>query len=135
MEPGENVFKLKPACITMKIKQFARKAGLNDLHTHSLRHKYATTLLERGADIRTVQQLMGHENLSTTQVYLSITDKRLREAANLLDEPGKTEKEVEVIDILPQYRGHRTTLPPQKPYDPKNPPQKDDLDWLDKVNL
>lgn len=86
MEPNDKVFKLKGPCITMKIKQFARKAGLATLHAHTLRHKYAANLLERGADIRILQQLLGHENLSTTQIYLSVTDKRLREAANLLDD-------------------------------------------------
>jgi hypothetical protein len=79
----------------MKIKKFARKAGLGDLHAHALRHKFATDLLEHGADIRSVQQLLGHENLSTTQVYLSVTDKRLREAVNLL-EGGKSPKRVEL---------------------------------------
>jgi integrase/recombinase XerD len=137
MAPNESVFKLKAPCIGMKVKQFAVKAGLSDLHTHSLRAKYATTLIERGADIRTVQQLMGHENMSTTQGYLAVTDKRLREAANLLDESWQADKskETEIIDILPQYQGHRTTLPPQKPYDSKNPPKEEDVDWLDDVNV
>ena len=88
MEPNEKVFKLKAPCITMKIKQFARKAGLDDLHAHTLRHKFATDLLEKGANIKQVQNLLGHENLATTEVYLSITDKGLREAINLLDQQG-----------------------------------------------
>ncbi len=69
----------------MKIKAFARSAGIEDFHAHALRHKFATDLLEHCADIRSVQHLLGHENLSTTQVYLSITDKRLRETVNLLE--------------------------------------------------
>jgi integrase/recombinase XerD len=93
MTPTEKVFKLKAPCISMKIKHFARKAGLESLHTHTLRHKYATDLLEAGADIRTLQELMGHADLSTTQIYLSITDKRLREAANLLEDKPQTESE------------------------------------------
>jgi len=83
-KPNDKVFGLAAPSITMKIKAFARSAGIEDLHTHALRHKFATDLLERGADIRSVQHLLGHENLSTTQVYLSITDKRLHEAVNLL---------------------------------------------------
>jgi len=75
----------------MKIKAFARSAGIENFHAHALRHKFATDLLEHGADIRSVQHLLGHENLSTTQVYLSITDKRLRETINLLDEPEEKE--------------------------------------------
>jgi integrase/recombinase XerD len=85
MKPEEKVFKLNPVSLGMKIKDFAKRAGLNNFHCHSLRHKFCTDLLEKGADIRVVQQLMGHENLNTTQVYLGLTDKRLRDAVNLLD--------------------------------------------------
>jgi integrase/recombinase XerD len=102
IKPGEKVFKLKAACIGNKIRLFAQKAGVDDFHTHTMRHKYATTLLEHGADIRSVQILLGHSDLSTTQVYLSITDKRLREAVNLLDEvkPEKVALPKEVQDWL-----------------------------------
>jgi integrase len=85
MKPEERVFKLKAPCITMKIKQFARKAGLNDFHAHSARHKYAMTLLENGVNIRQVQHLLGHESLATTQVYLSVVDSSLAEAVKVLD--------------------------------------------------
>ncbi|MFC1966832.1 tyrosine-type recombinase/integrase [Chloroflexota bacterium] len=93
MEPNEKVFKLKAPCISMKIKNFARKAGLEYFHAHSMRHKFATDLLERGADLKVVQELLGHENLSTTQVYLAVTSERMREAVNLL-EGSKKKKEV-----------------------------------------
>jgi len=82
----EKVFSLKPACISNKIRQFARKAGLDEFHTHTMRHKFATDLLERGANIKQVQELLGHENLATTEVYLSITNQGLREAVDLLDD-------------------------------------------------
>lgn len=93
MKPDEKVFKPKPACISNKIRQFARKAGLDDFHTHTMRHKFATDLLERGANIKQVQELLGHENLATTEVYLSITNKGLREAVSLLDEDKKLDTE------------------------------------------
>lgn len=86
MEPTEKVFKLKAPTITMKIKRFARKAGLDGFHCHSIRHKFATDLLERGANIKVVQELLGHENLATTEVYLSIVDQGTRDAVNLLDD-------------------------------------------------
>ncbi|MFC1982930.1 tyrosine-type recombinase/integrase [Chloroflexota bacterium] len=87
--PGESVFGLTGPSIGNKISIFARKAGLKDIHTHSLRHKYAIDLLESGANIRAVQQLLGHSDLATTQVYLAITDESLRDAVNGLDKKVK----------------------------------------------
>lgn len=87
LKPDDRIFKLSPGSISNKIRHFADKAGISDLHTHSLRHKFATNLLEQGTNIRVVQDLMGHENLNTTQVYLSVTDKAKKEAIRQLDEP------------------------------------------------
>ncbi|MFC2040523.1 tyrosine-type recombinase/integrase [Chloroflexota bacterium] len=92
MKPNEKVFKLAAPTISMKIKKFARKAGLEDFHAHAMRHKFATDLLVRGADLRSVQELMGHENLSTTQVYLAVTGERTRDAVNLLEASKKNKK-------------------------------------------
>jgi hypothetical protein len=61
------------------------------IHTHSLRHKFATDILERGGNIRAVQQILGHESLATTESYLAVTDKSLRDAVNLLDK-GRQKK-------------------------------------------
>jgi integrase/recombinase XerC len=105
-KPNESVFGLKPSTITMKIKAFAKKAGLDNIHAHTLRHKFATDLLEHGANIRSVQHLLGHENLSTTQVYLSITDKGIREAVDLLEDS----KNSKATDILVKPTGIRTII-------------------------
>jgi integrase/recombinase XerD len=91
MTPEEEVFKLRPASISMKIKQFARKAGLSDFHTHTLRHKFATDLLESGSNIKIVQELLGHDNLNTTEVYLSIMNQGLNEAIQKLGQKVKKE--------------------------------------------
>ncbi len=100
MKPEEKVFKLKATCISNKIRQFAKKAGLNGFHTHTMRHKFATDLLERGANIKQVQELLGHENLATTEVYLSTTDQGKRDAINLLDQEkpdAEVQKTVETV--------------------------------------
>ncbi len=70
---------LTPRTVQRIVDGFARAAGISKRVTpHTLRHTFATDLLRNGADIRSVQSLLGHESIMTTQVYTHITDKELK---------------------------------------------------------
>ena len=77
---SELLFPVTPRSIQRMIKKYAVKAGISKKVTpHILRHSFATDLLQNGADIRSVQALLGHANISTTQIYTHFTDKQLEE--------------------------------------------------------
>jgi site-specific recombinase XerD len=72
--------RITPRAVERLVSFYARKAGIpKKVHPHQLRHSFATDLLINGADLRSVQSLLGHANISTTQVYTHLTNKELKE--------------------------------------------------------
>jgi len=72
--------RLTPRSIERIVKYYATKAGIvKDVHPHTLRHTFATDLLANGADIRSVQAMLGHASITTTQIYTHVTNEHLKE--------------------------------------------------------
>ncbi|NJE02665.1 site-specific tyrosine recombinase/integron integrase [Thermococcus sp. MV11] len=71
--------RLSPKTVWYLLKKYGARAGI-EVTPHKLRHSFATHMLERGVDIRAIQELLGHSNLSTTQIYTKVTVEHLRRA-------------------------------------------------------
>ncbi len=78
-EKGES-FRLTPRSVQRIVQLYAKLAGITKhVSPHTLRHSFATDLLMNGADLRSVQSMLGHSNIATTQVYTHVTDQHLKE--------------------------------------------------------
>lgn len=88
---GESL-RLSVRSVQRMVKKYTIRAGISiDATPHTLRHTFATGLLREGADLRSVQELLGHSNVSTTQIYTHVTNKQLK------DVHGKFHKDVETV--------------------------------------
>ncbi len=76
----EDDLRITPRSVQRIVKYYAKKAGIvKDIHPHTFRHTFATDLLSNGADIRNVQEMLGHSSITTTQIYTHITNRRLKD--------------------------------------------------------
>lgn len=79
-EEGGEKMRLTPRSIERMVKKYVRAARIPvDATVHTLRHSFATDLLSNGADLRSVQEMLGHKNIATTQIYTHVTNKQLRD--------------------------------------------------------
>ena len=82
--------RLTPRSIERLVKKYAIKAGISKKVTpHVIRHSFATDLLQNGADIRSVQMMLGHANIATTQIYTHVTDSQLKDIHKKFHSKGK----------------------------------------------
>jgi site-specific recombinase XerD len=89
---------ISPKAVFLACRKAAQRAGISKpIHPHSLRHAFATHLLEAGVNLRTIQILLGHANLETTARYLHVADVSVRSTVSPLDS-------FESLDILPIRR-------------------------------
>ncbi|MCL4417780.1 MAG: tyrosine-type recombinase/integrase [Actinobacteria bacterium] len=89
---GEKM-RLTARSVERMVKKYVRQARIPvDATVHTLRHSFATDLLTNGADLRSVQEMLGHKNIATTQIYTHITNKQLREVHSSFHSGNKAKK-------------------------------------------
>jgi len=92
IRPTGRLFPIQRKRLYVIVKQYAMAAGINDVTPHTLRHFFATTLVERGAQLKAVQELLGHADISTTAIYLDLIPSHLKSSIALLDESVSVSK-------------------------------------------
>jgi site-specific recombinase XerD len=88
----EESVRLTPRSVERVLNKYAERAGIAKKCTpHVIRHSFATDLLYNGADLRTVQMMLGHASIATTQIYTNVTNKFLRDQYEKFHSKRKTE--------------------------------------------
>jgi len=85
-EPSDRLFPIGKTRLDGLVKGYALRAGIDDLTPHGLRHYFATRLLEKGSNLKNVQELLGHADIRTTAIYLDVIPAHLRQTVELLEE-------------------------------------------------
>jgi integrase/recombinase XerD len=88
--PADRLFPIGANRIDRMVRESAARAGLTNITPHQLRHAFATWLTEKGAEIRKVQELLGHADISTTAIYLDVIPRHLKETVELLEDEDGT---------------------------------------------
>lgn len=94
VEATDRLFPIRRRRLDTIVKRYALAAGINDVTPHTLRHYFATSLLEHGANLRFIQELLGHADISTTAVYLDVIPKHLQNTIALLNH-AEEKKEIQ----------------------------------------
>lgn len=94
---ADRLFSIKDKELYNIVKKYAVAAGIHDLSPHTLRHFFATTLLEQGAKLKEIQELLGHDNIQTTAIYLDVIPQHLKGSIGLLDKRLSTSLSVNNI--------------------------------------
>jgi len=91
--------KLSKKTVQLIVKNSAKKANINKrVHPHTLRHSFATHLLEQGTDIRIIQRLLGHSKIQTTELYTQVSTKTIKNIPNPLDYLNLNDRDVELLN-------------------------------------
>ena len=118
IKPSSRLFLISPQRLTAIVKRYARLAGISDIHPHSLRHFFATTLIEQGAQLKAVQELMGHANISSTAIYMDLAQKHLESSVALLESVSVSVNK-NIPKLGTKYKRLRLRLVPSNEQNPR----------------